>query len=283
MWTLIQFKFIRLKGYLKFFSHQKSIAPRSKKTKELIEHGIVKINSESVIGLSEAIENNLEAFYNGDKTYLKPVQKENVDSNFWIIPLHSKILWDHVFNQDLFDIVSQYLGADFYLDHNPVVNSFVEGNKPRGSERMHVDGGIPRLNVMINITNVTPESTHMVYLAGSHKRIFPFGTPSKKKQATQIKIFLDENPECVKTTFGSKDSIFVFNNGTGYHQKKDSEERRVVVLLGFTLHKLIPHLDVKKLNSQSKDYWLSEQSADITNYIKKSPFNERCFDLVFNK
>ena len=247
--------------------------------RQLREQGIVR--GPDVTGLSELLLRDYDASLLGVpiKTEFLPIFDKKDDRVFLGISLSSPILYSHVFTAQLKTLITSYLGNKFYLRNNPQFLINVESEKEWGSEKFHIDGMTNALNVMINLTDVDAQSTHMEYLIGSHKKHYYFKSP-RHQPNINAKHALG-NDVSVYSTFGPKDSSFIFNAGNGFHRKVVGSNRRVCLILTFINNKADTYFNRSRGGSQNDQaFWHSPITNETKKLISESPFSLEAFSLV---
>ena len=229
-------------------------------------------------GISEKMEKLLS---NKSNEYFKT--SEIIKNEFGIkvssIDLNSKVLWDYVFNDKLFEIINSHFKGKFYLRNLPTINFSYDG-EINNAQLFHNDWGLRQLAVMINLMDLDEKNTHMEYIEKSNKKYF-FQHPVRfsEKFKTYIKKEMKKN-KVAKTT-GKADSTFMFDAGNGLHRQV-SGGKRIIIHLNFT--DSFVHSDWSKnwLPERTlNDYWFQKNVDNILlEKINNSPFSIKNFSMV---
>ena len=141
--------------------------------KAFSEMGVVKINR-SFEGLSDYVNQNyISKIHNNEKpiyeVYDSPHQKdENIQIQAFV-SLNDAELQKFIFNKKIIGLLKSYLGTEYFLRENPAIQEVTAKKEDIFAYRFHTDR-LHQISLMLFLTDVTKETTHMEYLVGSHKR-----------------------------------------------------------------------------------------------------------------
>lgn len=201
------------------------------------------------------------------------------------IDLHSKFLWKYIFNEENFKYINSHFKGKFFLRNAPVISYCYDG-ETHGAQHFHLDWGLRQLSLMVNLSNVDKDSTHMQYIKTSNKGKFFFKHPNRlspnfKKNVSSI---IENNSNLICTTQASKDTSFIFDAGNGLHRQVGGGYR-MILHLNFTDNLAHTNWDKNwKANygkeNWGKEYWIQKNSPELEKLISDSPFPDKVFSLM---
>ena len=235
----------------------------------------------SLKGISRKIESLLKTKSN-EYFDTSVVLKNEFGIKSLAIDLNSNVLWDYVFNDELFEIINSHFKGKFYLRNLPTINFSYDGEK-NNAQLFHNDWGLRQLAVMINLMDLNENNTHMEYVEKSNKKYFykhPVRFSEKFKKDTLKTI---EKNKVVKS-IGKADSAFVFDAGNGLHRQV-SGGKRIIMHMNFT--DSLVHSDWSKHfcpEKEVEDYWFQDKiNSDLFKKNDDSPFGLKNFSMVLRK
>ena len=241
------------------------------------------------------------ASFNGLSAKLKPIiggikaTEGTSDSSYTVIGrndrgvksvavnINAGFLWDYIFTKELYELIRGYHSRDFYLRNNPTIE-FSYKEEENDAQKFHLDWGLQQISVMVNPTDVSLFSTHMIYLVGSNKKYY-FSQLHRDNDRFKntVEGFRKAYPENSVTTVGAADSAFVFDAGNGLHRQVNGDER-------IMLHpNFVENLAFTYWNSgwqpsiNSGAYWFSALNEASKKNIEKAGLPSSLFDLVTRK
>lgn len=254
---------------------------KSNLSNELIKNGIIKIKTP---GISEYLLKIIS-----DEEYLNKSQtdididilgKNEFGVKNLIIDINSKFLWKYIFTRENMEILKSYYNGNFYLRNNPTINITYD-NELHGAQSIHLDWGLRQISFMINLTDVSQDTTHMEYYKSSNKNYW-FKHPNRLSYNFQKKAkdFIEKNPNNLYKTISEKDTMFIFDAGNGFHRQV-AGGKRVILHLNFVNNLAFTEWD-RNWNSPNLplNHWFSKYNTDIIEKIKNSNLDKNIFSLV---
>ena len=267
LFTNVKFYFRRLKYNVK----------RSDSVKVFIKNGIIKIKSPGIT--SEVIplinENKLDS-------NLNVVNKSDKGLKGISVGLESEFLWNHIFTEEIYNLIYGYYGGEFYLRNNPIIVLNYD-DEEHGAQNFHLDWGLRQISIMVSLSDVIEESTHMEYLLGSNSGFYSKHPDRYSKHfKNKVENFIKSNPNSLFKTVGKKDDLFIFDAGNGFHRQVGGSNR-IMLHLNFVDNLTFSNWanDWVPSDKKSKDnVWFQEKTSKISEKIKNSSFPEKVFSLI---
>ena len=241
---------------------------------DLFSKGFAKFHTSKSKELSfylDEIIKNPETAESSKLGYFRIVNQNEFGIKTLAVDTSSKFLHEYVFTDEILSHIEGFFGNNFYLRNNPTIEYNYNGEK--GNVQMfHVDGGLRQLSVMINLTDLKNENTHMEYLVNTNHQYFLYKDPDRldEKEKEKIKKLSDKNP--LERTIGDKGTVSIFNAGNGYHRQVGGGVRTILHLnfvdnLLHTSWSKNWKPSVKKFSSEKKAnaYYFSWLQKDIDN------------------
>lgn len=272
-------------------------SPRNAWGRQLIDDGFVKIpDYEKSKGLSDylnpVIKNYLETGNCAEDVRMKTFQDREYGVKTIAIDLNSPFLFKYVFSKELYDAIYSYFGRPYYLRNNPIIQFGYPEDPFYGAQLFHCDWGLRQVTIMISLHDLELSNMHMEYLTGSNRRYY-FSHPNPEAEEFQrsAREYMEQYPERLQTTCGSKDTLSIFDAGNGYHRQMPGGHRVILAMnfvdnLSFTYWKEDWDPVVKDQDysfSNPHDYFFSEPSPELEAMIRESGIPQDFFSLVFKK
>lgn len=240
---------------------------------ELLNNGFIKFKSDHgkklALFLEEVIQNpeNCESSNLGD---FKINYKNSYGVKSIIVDSNSEFLHKYVFTEEILKKLKNFYGKEFYLRNNPTIEFTYNVDEKSDSQIFHLDWGLKQTSVMINLNEITEDSTHMEYIKKSNKQ-YKFKGPSRFSKIETRNIEKNyKNLETVNTT-GEIGQTSIFDAGCGYHRKVTGG-KRVILHLNFTENLVYTYWN-KKWNPSKSIYWFTNNDVKRTHNLEASLFN----------
>jgi len=235
-------------------------------SKDFSMQGVVQIDK-NYKSFSEHIYNNyvvpIEAGNNpSNKIYTNANQEnKNVDIQAFLT-LNDPEIQNFLFDERLVALLKTYYGSDYYLRENPLLQKITPTEENILAYRYHTDR-FHQVSLMLFLSDVTENDTHMEYLCGSHKRnIFEVIHITPDDCEMQVNNFEK------KLLTGIKGDAYLFDSIGIHRAKYILGKMRNVVFFNFTPgHNLYSYKDSKII--------LSEQSEESNILLRES--SSTCF------
>ncbi len=199
------------------------------------------------------------------------------------VDMNTEFLWDHVLNRELYDLIRGYYGRGFHLRNNPTIE-FSYAGEVNDAQKFHLDWGLQQISLMVNLSDVSPTSTHMAYLLGSNRKYYfsqlhRDSDRCKRMVAKFSSAYLDN----YETTVGDADSAFVFDAGNGLHRQVGGGER-IMLHLNFVENLAFTYWDSAwQPSGNSSAYWFSKLTEATQKRIEQAGLPQTLFDLITQK
>tara|TARA_B100000963_G_scaffold274789_1_gene243007 strand:- start:3514 stop:4416 length:903 start_codon:yes stop_codon:yes gene_type:complete len=257
------------------------VGKKSGSAKLLSKNGIIKLKCD---GISDHILNLIDDFKNNkNDSNFKILNKNNDGIKSLRVNLESEFLWKYIFTDEIYKTIRGYYGGNFYLRNNPSI-IFNYDNEKHGAQLYHLDWGLRQVSIMVSLSDVLNESTHMKYILKSNNSYW-FKHPDRNSISFQNKVDkLKRKDELIFSTIGSKDNLYIFDAGNGFHRQVGGGKR---IMMHFNFVENFTFTDWDKAWSpglkSNDDIWFSKPSKKIDNFISKSPFPKEVFSIVHRK
>ena len=240
---------------------------------DLLNNGFVKFNSGNGKKLAKYLEEVIKDPESCESSNLGSFKINNKDSfgiKSIIIDSSSEFLHEYVFTEEILKKLRNFYGKEFYLRNNPTIEFSYNSNEKNDSQKFHLDWRLKQTSVMINLNEITNNSTHMEYIKKSNKQ-YKFMGPSRISKREIINSEKNyKNLETVKTT-GEIGQITIFDAGCGYH-RQISGGKRVILHLNFT-ENLVYTCWNKQWNPAKPIYWFTSMGEKKSQNLEGSLFN----------
>lgn len=250
---------------------------KTKDVNEFINNGIIKITSEGISSDILPLINKKKLPKN-----LIIVNKSDKGLKGISVGLDCEFLWKHIFTEKIFNLIKGYYSGDFYLRNNPIIVLNYD-DEEHGAQNFHLDWGLRQLSIMVSLTDVLDESTHMEYLIGSnHDSYNKHPDRYSKSFKNKVDDFIRSNPNSLFKTIGKKDDIFIFDAGNGFHRQVGGGNR-IMLHLNFVDNLTFTNWDNDWIPSDKRSndkIWFQENNTKINELVNKSSFPNKVFDLV---
>lgn len=199
------------------------------------------------------------------------------------VDMNAEFLWDHVLTKELYDLIHGYYGRGFYLRNNPTIEFSYEG-EANDAQKFHLDWGLQQISLMVNLSDVSPASTHMAYLVGSNRKYYFSQLHRDSDRCKRVVAdFSSAHPDNHETTVGDADSAFVFDAGNGLHRQVGGGER-IMLHLNFVENLAFTYWDPAwQPSANSGAYWFSGLTEATQERIEKAGLPRTLFDLITQK
>jgi hypothetical protein len=199
------------------------------------------------------------------------------------VDINAEFLWDHVLTKELYDLIHGYYGREFYLRNNPTIEFSYDG-EVNDAQKFHLDWGLQQISVMVNLSDVSPASTHMAYLAGSNREYYFSQLHRDSDRCKRLVANCSSaHPDNHETTVGDADSAFVFDAGNGLHRQVAGGER-IMLHLNFVENLAFTYWDPAwHPSANSGAYWFSGLTEATQKRIEQAGLPRTLFDLITKK
>lgn len=277
----IHYFFINVRYFLRGIFFPKNTSD-NKYIEQFRQNGIIKM---PVNGITEELLSKIDKPEYIDKKRedldIRVINQSESGIKALAVDLSSDFLWKYIFTKEIYEIIHGYYKGGFYLRNNPAIVFNYDGEK-HGAQAFHLDWGLRQISIMVSLSDVLPESTHMDYLLGSNKSYW-FKHPNResKKFKNLVESYKTSHPDCSFTTQGTKDSLFIFDAGNGFHRQVPGG-RRIMLHLNFVDNLAFTEWegDWKPAKNSKKEVWFSEQSRKTGQMISESAWPKEVFSLV---
>lgn len=252
--------------------------------------GVVKISNQRLRGIADEMAPKIAAYIEkGEQSEDLRFRSVTVDKDInkvtrIVVDMSSPLLFRRVLTKDIYDLIYSYLGKEFYLRNNPTIQFHYDDGPFNDQDCFHCDWGLRQVSIAVNLNDLQESSTHMELLAGTNKK-FWFHHPDRHSESFKnyTSEFLKSHPDCIRTTLGAKDTMFVFDAGNAVHRRV-AGGYRVMLHLNFVDNLVLSGWNNKWIPDEKHlDYLFAEHNEKIARLIKENNLPESLFSMVFKE